>query len=229
MRKENRLKTLESYYPSTSHKDLRDIPKNMNIDFGFYFREFLDRNDYKMLEIGCATGNFLANDPENIIGIDINKNLLKIARKRGFNVLLVDVENGLCFKDSSFDAIHASHIIEHLSDPIYFMKECFRILKEGGKLVVITEDFSKAYKIFYDDPTHISPLTRKSLKICAIEAGFKVKDIKVERQCVPTGIGLLVRKGYLSMSKALFISKCLYKVGIYKHKQGTLVLEARKG
>lgn len=226
MRKSNYPKTLETYYPQHQYKDVKDIPKNKNIDFALYFEEILDRTNYKMLEIGCATGNFLANDPGNIIGIDINMNLLKMAKKRGFNVLSTDVEDNLCFKENTFDAIHASHIIEHLNNPILFLKGCYKILKDRGLLVVITEDFSKAYKIFYDDPTHKTPLTRKSLEKCAFEAGFR--DFRVECQCVPTGMGLLVKNKILSLDKAISLSKILYKISIYKHNYGTLALTARK-
>jgi len=74
MRKRRYPKTLKMYYPVYQHRDLKNVLKQKNIDFAPYFEEFLDRNDYRMLEVGCAIGNFLANDPENIIGIDINKN-----------------------------------------------------------------------------------------------------------------------------------------------------------
>jgi len=226
MRKSDHPKTLETYYPLHQYKNYKDVPKHKNIDFALYFREFLERDDYKMLEIGCSTGNFLANDPTNILGIDINKNSLKLAKDRGFNVLCGDVEHGLFFKDNSFDAIYASHVIEHLNNQIYFLKECYRILKPDGLLIVITEDFSKAYKVFYDDPTHRHPLTRRSLEKCALEARFK--KFKVERQNVPTIMSLFVRKGLLSLNKALLLSKILYNIGIYKHRYGTHVLTARK-
>ena len=228
MRKRRHPETLETYYLYL-YKDLKDIPKQKNIDFALYFEEFLDRNDYRMLEVGCVIGNFLANDPENIIGIDINKNSLKIARKRCFNVICADAENGLCFKDESFDAIYASCVIEHLSNPIYFLKEIRRCLKPNGLLVLMTDDFAEQYRTSYDGPTYVSPLTKESLKRCAIEAGFR--NFKIERRCVPTGMGLLVRKNIISLKTAIFFSKILYKVGIYKHKfgRGHITLIARKG
>lgn len=224
--KSDRPKTLETYYPMHQYKNINDVPKNRNIDFALYFKDFLYKKKYKMLDFGCATGNFLANDPENIIGIDINMNLLKIARKRGFDVLCADVEDNLCFKDNIFDAVHASHVIEHLNNPILFLKGCHKILNEGGLLIAITEDFSKAYKIFYDDPTHKTPLTKNSLEKCAFEAGFR--NIRVESQCVPTGMGLLVKKNILSLNKAILLSRILYGFLVYKHKYGTLVLIAEK-
>jgi len=36
--------------------------------------------------------------------------------------------------DESIDGIHASHVIEHLADPVQFINECRRILKVGGFL-----------------------------------------------------------------------------------------------
>lgn len=169
---------------------------------------------------------FWQTDPQHIIGVDVSKNLLKIAKTREFNVVCVDVEDGLCFKNESFDAVHASYIIEHLDNSIFFLKKCYRILESNGLLVVITEDFSKVYKIFYDDPTHKHPPTKVSLKKCAEEAGFK--KFFVNRQFVPTGMNLLIQKGLISLEKALAIAKILYKLGIYKHRKGTLALVARK-
>ena len=225
MRKNSHPKTLEIYYPIYQHKNIKNIPKYKNIDFALYFREFLERDDYKMLEIGCSTGNFLANDPTNILGIDINKNSLKLAKDRGFNILCGDVEHTLCFKDNIFDAIYASHVIEHLNNPISFLKECNRILKKNGLLVAVTPNFSTAYKMFYDEPTHVFPLTKESLKKCAIEAGFE--NFKVERQNVPTGMGILLRKGVISLKAALILARILYTIRIYKYKW-TIVLIAKK-
>lgn len=226
MRNDNRPKTLKTYYPLYQYKNLKDIPKRKNIDFALYFEDYIKRDNYRMLEIGCANGNFLANDPKNIIGVDINMNLLKVAREHDFNVLCTDVENGLTFKDESFDAIYAAHIIEHLKDPIYFLTECYRILKPTGLLLIVTPNFSTAFKIFYDDPTHVFPLTKESLKKCALEAGFK--KFKVERQNVPIGMGLLLKKGFVSLRAAISLSRSFYKIGIYRYKWA-IVLLARKG
>jgi SAM-dependent methyltransferase len=40
------------------------------------------------------------------------------------------------YEDNSFDCVHASHILEHLEDPITAIKNWFRILKPGGHLVI---------------------------------------------------------------------------------------------
>jgi SAM-dependent methyltransferase len=52
----------------------------------------------------------------------------------------------------SVDNIYSSHFVEHLSDIARFMKECHRILKPSGQMIVIVPHHSNPY--FYSDPTH---------------------------------------------------------------------------
>jgi SAM-dependent methyltransferase len=42
------------------------------------------------------------------------------------------------FPDASFDLVHASHLIEHLNDPAFFLDEVARVLSPGGLLVLTT-------------------------------------------------------------------------------------------
>jgi SAM-dependent methyltransferase len=71
------------------------------------------------------------------------------------------------FEDDTFDFIIASHIIEHLNDPLNFFQECIRVLKPNGlfyleapseKSLTISGmnfDFEAFYSLnMYDDPTH---------------------------------------------------------------------------
>jgi ubiquinone/menaquinone biosynthesis C-methylase UbiE len=44
----------------------------------------------------------------------------------------------LPFNDKSFDCVIASEIIEHVFDPAEFIKELFRVVKKGGRLILTT-------------------------------------------------------------------------------------------
>ena len=43
-----------------------------------------------------------------------------------------DVDKGLPFKDDAFEIVFSSHVLEHLSNPTFFLCECFRVLIPGG-------------------------------------------------------------------------------------------------
>ncbi|GMO43674.1 MAG: class I SAM-dependent methyltransferase [Termitinemataceae bacterium] len=105
-----------------------------------------------VLDVGCATGallEHLRSRSWNVTGIEISKEQSEYARtKRGLNILELPLEENH-FADNSFSLVIASHLIEHLNDPLSFVKEVFRILKKGGYFIVITPNIqSFQAKIF---------------------------------------------------------------------------------
>jgi len=70
-----------------------------------------------------------------------------------FNKTIADREmeaTNLLFDDCSLDEILMSQVIEHLgiARSIYSLSECFRILKNKGKLIIETPDLRKSFKIY---------------------------------------------------------------------------------
>ena len=86
------------------------------------------------LEIGVGTGRFAA--PLGIrIGIEPAESMRKIAMQRGINVLGGRAEC-LPFKDSSFEFVLMVTVICFVNDIYKTFKEAFRVLSEGGSIVV---------------------------------------------------------------------------------------------
>jgi demethylmenaquinone methyltransferase/2-methoxy-6-polyprenyl-1,4-benzoquinol methylase len=93
-------------------------------------------------------------DPEKIIGIDISEQMLELGRKKvekeGFN-RFIQLQTGDCetinFSNNSFDAVMVAFGVRNFENLGNGLKEMLRVLKPGGKLVVL--EFSKpSIKIF---------------------------------------------------------------------------------
>lgn len=54
--------------------------------------------------------------------------------------------------DNSVDEVYCSHYIEHVTDIIKFMEELYRIMKPGGKALIIAPYYSTISA--WQDPTH---------------------------------------------------------------------------
>jgi SAM-dependent methyltransferase len=80
--------------------------------------------------------------------------------------------------DSVFDYVFIKSVIEHISNTDLFLSEIHRVLKPGGKLIVLTPDYQKQKSFFYDDYTHIKPFTLSSLKMAMQLNGFVLEIAK---------------------------------------------------
>ena len=95
-----------------------------------------------LLDIGCADGLMLdlLNQDLKIslsIGIDSCLELLRTNPKPDIKMIQGRAEN-LPFRNEEFEVIIATAVIEHLSQPTKMIKECSRLLKKGGVLIITT-------------------------------------------------------------------------------------------
>lgn len=188
-----------SYFSDIEYK-----VKNKKEDLWFeqlYFNRWFKDMSGPVLDIGCATGNFISVKPEIIEGIEIDEDCYKIVKERGFMVRRLDVEKGLSqLGADKYEGIYAKHIIEHLHEPLSFLKEIKRILKPGGKAVISTPNCPYMLsKNFWDDYTHQRPFTKMSLEMIAYDAGFKKILVYEDFRCWP-GLGRVMRLFHLTPS-----------------------------
>ena len=114
------------------------------------------------------------------IGVDLPGNLKATA--------FVDVVTNRCnLDDNSCDIVWSIQVLSHTSDPRAYLKECFRILRPGGKLLLS----SHGHWQYKPDPVDYGRWTSSGLKLEIEKAGFSVIELK----------GMM---GLLSMSLQLF-------------------------
>ncbi len=89
-----------------------------------YIQSLLSKNKHwKILDIGCGySANDFANticDIQDLSEFYKDKNFIKLENKK------------LPFEDNNFDFVIASHVLEHVEDPKFFIAELERISKKG--------------------------------------------------------------------------------------------------
>jgi SAM-dependent methyltransferase len=94
----------------------------------------------RILDVGCGQQKFPGS-----IGIDMNPDTAA-------DVLCHLDRGSLPFRDSAFDEVHATHLIEHVDNVIRTMEEFHRVTRPGGVIFIITPHYTD-YTSFRD-PTH---------------------------------------------------------------------------
>jgi len=123
----------------------------------------------KLLEVGAGrpdvlTGFRLAG--MKVYGCDISQVSAVACKKENIPFKYVNLADGkLPYKSEIFDVVYSKSVIEHLLDPLNFVTESFRVLKPGGILLILTPDWEANYKIFFDDFTHVRPMSRRSMNL----------------------------------------------------------------
>jgi 2-polyprenyl-3-methyl-5-hydroxy-6-metoxy-1,4-benzoquinol methylase len=95
--------------------------------------------DGRILEIGCATGDVLAElrDEYPVVhGIELSEDACAVARARGLDVFCGTLEEFVT--DQQYDVVFMSHVIEHVLDPVETVAAIERLLAPGGVLYLET-------------------------------------------------------------------------------------------
>lgn len=108
---------------------------------------YLDRRPHqKILEIGIGPGSTLEYYPPQteVVGIDISPAMIEQAKAKAqrlnsgcrFILKVMDAAN-LEFPDNTFDALMSAYVITTVSDPQRVCREMLRVVKPGGKFIVV--------------------------------------------------------------------------------------------
>jgi SAM-dependent methyltransferase len=94
-----------------------------------------------LLEVGCGYGYLLDEAREYFdlrVGTEFSRDGAEIARATGAEVFVGGIEQ--ISPDRKFDCIVAIQVIEHVYEPLTFVKQLIRRAQSGGHIVVATPD-----------------------------------------------------------------------------------------
>ncbi len=174
----------------------------------------------RVLDVGCGSGVLLARMKSlgwEVQGVEVDPGGVTAARARGVAVHQGQLTEAK-FPDHHFDAVHSAHVIEHVHDPVALLRECFRILKPGGKLVILTPNTASfGHKHFgsawlnLDPPRHLILFNQQTLRSAAEQQGFIVErlDTTVRSAWVYGTLSRLIRQTGRGEMSALGQPACL--------------------
>jgi 2-polyprenyl-3-methyl-5-hydroxy-6-metoxy-1,4-benzoquinol methylase len=94
-----------------------------------------------VLDAGCGEGylsRILASRGADVIGVDVCEGLIKAAAGEGAAWFAHASVGALPLADRALDLVFCNHLFSHLHDPSAAVREFGRVLKPGGRLVILT-------------------------------------------------------------------------------------------
>ncbi|HEV8583013.1 MAG TPA: class I SAM-dependent methyltransferase [Thermoanaerobaculia bacterium] len=126
----------------------------------------------QLLEVGCAYGFFLDEAKDffaHRTGTDYSPAALKKARGRADRLILGGT--GELGSGELFDCIACIHVIEHIYDPVGFLRTLAGHLRPGGWIVLATPDMGSLWRTlmrhrwpFFKIPEHVTFFDRSTLR-----------------------------------------------------------------
>ncbi len=158
----------------------------------------------RILDVGCATGRLLdqlaAAGATRLSGTDLAPNILEVAAKklrhRGVPVDLrvADAEDQLPWGDKTFDAVTLTAVLHHFFRPKDALNEIRRVLRPGGRLLVLDVCFFSLVRQIINLALSVRPHDGDYHFYTAVQAACLLSDMGFEVRTFPAVTYALKRR-----------------------------------
>jgi len=105
-----------------------------------------------LLDLGTHRGDFTLRvadrlGAERVAGVELIGRHAAVARQRGVQVEVCDLDDGLPFASESFDVVHANQVLEHVRRTDVFMREIRRVLRPDGLACISTNNLASWHNV----------------------------------------------------------------------------------
>ncbi len=130
----------------------------------------------RILDVGCGTGANLEmlSKYGKSEGVDVSEEALTFCKSKGL-IVKEGLAEELPYQDGDFDIVTGLDVIEHLDDDIAGLREMYRVLKPGGRLLVFVPAFMWLWGVQDDISHHRIRYKRKEIMERIERAGFVVE------------------------------------------------------
>jgi 2-polyprenyl-3-methyl-5-hydroxy-6-metoxy-1,4-benzoquinol methylase len=142
----------------------------------------------RLLDFGCGAGSFLkrmADQGWHVVGLDANVGAVgQIQQELGLRALAGSLPHPQ-LEPGSFEVITMWHSLEHVHQPLEVLREAYRLLVPGGKLIVAAPNIdSWPFRHFgtawfgLDLPRHLVHFTPTTLTLALQTAGLRLCEMR---------------------------------------------------
>jgi SAM-dependent methyltransferase len=164
-----------------------------------------------LLEVGCGYG-FLLEEADRFfsarVGTELSPRAVEQARVRVEHIYEGGIEQIPI--DRKFDCIIATHVIEHIYQPLIFLSRLTKQLKHGGKIIIATPNMGSIWRHLmhhrwpsFKVPEHISFFDKRTLEMLMRKAGL----VRIDKLPYPHAFPLSLVANKLNISLPDFIGK----------------------
>lgn len=152
-----------------------------------------DANNCSILDIGTGYGFFLnelyGHGYKNITGIEVSEERRALAQKHSYaKIINYDItKQGK--EIGQYDVVTLYHVLEHMADPISFLKRIRNLIKQKGVLVCevpnvkeLLLETSMDYNDFYWIRAHVNYFSDTTLLDCFKKADYRNVEIRYEQR-----------------------------------------------
>jgi len=119
------------------YKEIQLIKYSLVLDY------IKGRGFKRALDVGCGTGlfsDFLRNRGivgiSTLIGVDISSGMIKRAKDRGYDLLVLGNAEKIPFISDNFDLVVSFTLLQNVHDIVGFMDEIVRVSKKGATIIL---------------------------------------------------------------------------------------------
>ena len=144
-----------------------------------FLQRYVSESDV-VVDLGAGYCEFINNiHCGRKIAVDLNEDTRQYAAQDV--TVLLEPADVLSLEDATVDVAFASNLFEHLPSKEVLtavLAEIHRVLRPGGRLLVLQPNIRYAYKEYWDYFDHYLPLSHLSLSEALQLEGFRIEEVR---------------------------------------------------
>jgi len=182
----------------TGNKDFYEAIETSNYynaekwEFTRSLREVRRSGARTLLDVGCGSGHFLRKLRAEVpavspTGAELNDTLLTVLRGEGFGAMSSDLDQ-VEQEKRRFDIVCLFQILEHVADPVRFLRAFLNLVGPDGEVIITTPDSNGPIRHFNESltevpPHHVTRWTEAAYRALLPRLGFQI--LSIEREPLP--------------------------------------------